>query len=210
MYYVDPSGHSCDPDADRLKGTIKDNNVSKNEKRKSEVFSEQQKGLYQDARKKGVGAAEAYYIAKGKSALNATGDFYMLQREQKQVMNYYKNSTTKNYNLLAGTDKAHVVGTKTHKQVADDMRNYFAVNKDYLPYIKDIHVEENFYRGNIGVRKKGCSRLDIVIFNNVNNNVHVGDIKTGEAIYSSGQKRRNERNIRGNLNYTFTHEGVKP
>ena len=34
------------------------------------------------------------------------------------------------------------------------MRNYFAVNKDYLLYIKDIHVEESFYRGNIGVRKK--------------------------------------------------------
>lgn len=35
---------------------------------------------------------------------------------------------------------------------------------------------------------KGSSRVDISITNNVNNNVHVGDIKTGNANYTTRQK----------------------
>ena len=169
---------------------------------------------YAAAKNRGQTSAEAYYLATGKNPLNKAGSEAMVAREQQQIMDYYKNSATNNYNKLKGTGSAQVVGTKTHAAVATDMNNYIANNKSNMPYIDKIYIEQNFQNGQIIQNNaKGSSRVDIAITNNVNNNIHVGDIKTGNAKYGTGQQNKNANNIAGGSNpngYTFTHEQVKP
>lgn len=106
---------------------------------------------------------------------------------------------TTSYNKRKGTGNAQQVGSWTHKDVADDMNNnYIPNNKQNLPYIQDINIEQNYLNGvPIQNNAKGSSRVDISITNNVNNNVHVGDIKTGNANYITRQKNKNANNING-------------
>lgn len=92
--------------------------------------------------------------------------------------------------------------------------NYIPNNLSNLPYIDEIQIEQNYLNGNqIQSNQKGSCRVDIAITNNINNNVHVGDIKTGRAGYSQKQRNKNERNINGSNNQnglTFTHQEIRP
>ena len=127
-------------------------------------------------------------------------------------MSYYQNSVNQNFARYRGTGTAQQVGSWTHKAVADDMRNNFIPNQmSNLPYISRIEIERSYLLGQKkSTNVSGCSRPDIIIWNNVNNNIHVGDIKTGRAKYGTTQQNNNEVNIGGGGNYTFTHQQIKP
>ncbi|WP_294354435.1 RHS repeat-associated core domain-containing protein [uncultured Clostridium sp.] len=213
VVYYDPSGYMCSKKINQYnKKRAKEKNSGK--KLISPLNSKQQK-KYNDARKRGIGAAESYYIATGKNPLDTIGSKYMVKREEDKIINYYQNATRKYYKNRKGTGSAHKVGSWTHGDVASDMNNNFIPkNKKYLPYIEDIQIEQNYLNGRmINNNAKGSSRVDMLISNKVNKNIVVADIKTGRARYRGKQKRKNENNINGfnsRNRYTFTHIEIKP
>ena len=208
VFYIDPSGHMCEKGVDRVTGEINARTATKDDvKNLSSHIREklrnggtltdqernvakqlgidvqqdnQQSSAYDTARAKGLTAAEAYYIATGKNALNQAGSDYMAMREQQKIMDRYQQSAIQNYAKCQNAGNARQVGTKTHTEVRDDMTDYWNNNKGYYPYIKDVSIENSYLNGrtsNYNAAKS--SRIDIVITNNANNIVHIADLKTG-------------------------------
>lgn len=140
---------------------------------------------------------------------------FTISTVKKLVIIMFLFTLTTSHNKRKGTGNAQQVGSWTHKDVADDMNNnYIPNNKQNLPYIQDINIEQNYLNGvPIQNNAKGSSRVDISVTNNVNNNVHVGDIKTGNANYTTRQKNKNANNINGSNNQnglTFNHQEINP
>lgn len=169
-----------------------------------------------------MNAAEAYYKATGNSPLNQAGNDYMAARERQKIMDYYQDSANRNYAerkeaQRTNNDTNTQVGTKTHSDVAKDVTNYWNSNKDNMPYIKDVFVEQSFKDGGIATKynEAGSSRIDIVITNNSNSNVYIADLKTGgrRNKYSVAQQNKNSDNFGGKgnpNNYTYIHQEVRP
>ena len=186
-----------------------------NNSRKTPLDSDKQKA-YDDARARGLTAAEAYYIATGKPALNQAGNEYMAMRELQKIMDQYQQFATQDYNNRQGTGNARQVGTWTHNDVKNDMRDFWKNNCGDYPYIKDVILEQTYLNGSTAsYNANRSSRIDMVITNNINNNVHIVDLKTGgpRNTYTSTQQSRNQNNYGGVGNpnhYVFTHQEIRP
>ena len=91
-----------------------------------------------------------------------------------------------------GSGSSRRIGIWTHDDVKHDMTNYWLSNHGDYPYIRDVSIENIYMNGLSGTYKaSGSSRIDIVITNNSNNNVLIGDLKTGslQNHYGTRQQR---------------------
>ncbi len=131
-------------------------------------------------------------------------------------MDKYQQLTTMYYNQHLGKGTASQIGSWTHRDVAHDIETFVNNNIGNMPFIEEVYVEQSFLNST-NRNGKGCSRPDLVIFNTLNSNVLIADIKTGKAKYGNRQKRKNEINIgtytpssRQNRVNVFIHQEVKP
>lgn len=131
-------------------------------------------------------------------------------------MDQYQQFATQDYNNRQGTGNARQVGTWTHNDVKNDMRDFWKNNCGDYPYIKDVILEQTYLNGSTAsYNANRSSRIDMVITNNINNNVHIVDLKTGgpRNTYTSTQQSRNQNNYGGVGNpnhYVFTHQEIRP
>lgn len=158
---------------------------------------------YSAARATGMTAAEAFFFAKGKNALNASASQSYIDKETKMLMNRYQEFTDNGHRQILqdvengkknskGNDPTNAnIGSWTHSKVGTDMKTYWEQNRDMYPYIKDVEIEKAYKNGERvphGKESKDGKIVDIAIYNKVNDNAHVGDLKTFKDKFTKSEK----------------------